>query len=187
MHFFALASLAALVSAVSAADILVKVGENNGTTYDPTNVTAAVGDKVIFQFLMKNHTVTQSTFATPCEIMTTPVQGIDSGFQFVPANATQIPEWSFTVNNASSPLWFFCAQTGHCAKGMVFSVNAPPTGKTFDAFQAAAKATAPTSSAGASGSPGASATSAPNGALFTRASSAGIIAVAAGAIAGLLL
>ncbi|KAF7364957.1 Serine-threonine rich [Mycena venus] len=178
MHFFALASLA-LASAVSAADILVKVGENMGVTYNPPNVTAAVGDNVVFQFLSKNHTVTQSTFANPCV-----QQGIDSDFQFVPANATQIPEWSFTVNNASAPLWFFCRQTGHCAKGMVFSVNAPATGKTFDAFKAAAIASGTTGSAG---TPSASGTPPPSGALATRATSAGLLAVAAGFIAGLLL
>jgi hypothetical protein len=37
MHFFALATaLASVVSAVSAITIPVKVGENNGTTFDPT-------------------------------------------------------------------------------------------------------------------------------------------------------
>ncbi|KAJ7367213.1 Cupredoxin [Mycena albidolilacea] len=181
MHFFALASLA-LVSSVSAADILVKVGENNGLTYNPSNVTAAVGDNIIFQFIAKNHTVTQSTFASPCEIMTTPVAGIDSDFQNVPANATQIPQWSFTVNNISSPLWFFCRQTGHCAKGMVFSVNAPGTGKTFDAFKAAAMG----GSTNASGAT-ASGTPPPSGAVLTRASTAGLVAVAAGVVAGLVL
>lgn len=36
--------------------------------------------------------------------------GIDSGFQPVVANATQIQQFTFTVNNASAPLWFYCAQ-----------------------------------------------------------------------------
>ncbi|KAJ7689155.1 hypothetical protein B0H17DRAFT_643098 [Mycena rosella] len=176
MHFFALATAAAsVVSAVSGATLLVKVGENGGLTFDPTNVVAAVGDTVAFEFLAKNHTVTQSTFAAPCTKMTTPVAGIDSGFQLVAANATQIPEWSFTVNNASSPIWLFCAQVGHCGKGMVFSVNAPATGKTFEAFQAAAMATATNSTNGIT-----------SGALMTRASSAGIFAVVAG-VAGVLL
>ncbi|KAJ7451594.1 hypothetical protein FB451DRAFT_1409685 [Mycena latifolia] len=179
MHFFALATVAAsVVFAVSAATITVKVGDNGTFAYSPSSVTAAVGDQIAFQFLQKNHSVTQSTFAVPCSIMTTPTQGIDSGFQFVAANATQIPEWSFTVNNATTPLWFFCAQTGHCAKGMVFAVNAPATGKTFDAFQTAAMGTATNTTSG---------TAAPSGALMTRASGAGLFAVAAGVLAGLLL
>ncbi|KAK7048597.1 serine-threonine rich [Favolaschia claudopus] len=172
MHFLALASLA-LAPFVAAADITVKVGEAGGLTYNPNNVTAAAGDKIIFQFLAKNH----STFGNPCALMTTPVAGIDSGYQFVAANATMVPEWSFTVMNASSPLWFFCAQTGHCGKGMVFSVNAPSVGNTFEAFQAAAMAT----------SGQAPPTNPPNSALLTRASGTGMVAVAFGVLAGLLL
>ncbi|KAJ7017322.1 Cupredoxin [Mycena alexandri] len=178
MLFFALATL---VSAVSAANISVKVGDNGTLAFDPPSVTAAQGDTIVFQFLAKNHSVTQSTFAAPCAVMTTPMAGIDSGFQFVAANATQIPQYSFTVNNATSPLWFFCAQTNpvsHCAKGMVFAVNAPTTGaKTFSAFQAAAMGA---SNASVSGSaPAASGTPPPSGALMTRASVVGVLAVAA--------
>ncbi|KAF8132204.1 hypothetical protein K438DRAFT_831033 [Mycena galopus ATCC 62051] len=177
MHFLALASLA-LVSSVSAVDILVTVGENSTTTYTPNSVTANVGDNVVFQFVAGNH----STFADPCAIMTTPIAGIDSGFQFVAANATQVPQWSFQVTNATTPLWFFCRQTGHCAKGMVFSVNAATTGnKTFAAFQAAAMGTSTASAGAASGTP------APSGALATRTSVAGLVLVGAGVVAGLLL
>jgi hypothetical protein len=60
----------------------------------------------------KNHTVTQSTFPAPCQNMTTPTAGIDSGFMAVAANASFFPEWSFTITNASTPLWFYCRQTG---------------------------------------------------------------------------
>ncbi|KAJ7510132.1 hypothetical protein B0H11DRAFT_1701296, partial [Mycena galericulata] len=112
--------------------------------FSPTNITAQVGDVVAFQFQGKNHSVTQSTFTDPCSIQTTPAQGISSGFQPVAANATELPEWSFTVNNASTPLWFFCAQTNpksHCEAGMVFSVNAnPDSAKSFAVYQAAAMA-----------------------------------------------
>ncbi|CDO76443.1 hypothetical protein BN946_scf184781.g20 [Trametes cinnabarina] len=90
----------------------VKVGENGTLTYDPPTVNAQNGDTIEFQFLSKNHTVTQSTFAAPCSNITTNgvVTGVDSGFQFVPANATSFPVWSITVNNASTPLWFYCRQ-----------------------------------------------------------------------------
>jgi len=184
MHFFALATAAASVlSAVSAATITVSVGANNSTTYSPANVTAAVGDTIAFQFLSGNHTVSQSTFASPCDLMTTPTQGISSGFQAVAAGAQQIPQWSFTVDNATTPLWFYCQHVGHCAKGMVFSVNAPATGKTFDAFQQAAIATGGNTTASAAGT----AASSPSSALITRTSSVGVLAVAAGLVAGLLL
>ncbi len=34
--------------------------------YTPDFVMAAVGDKIKFNFMAKNHTVTQSTFDKPC-------------------------------------------------------------------------------------------------------------------------
>jgi len=140
----AVAALAPVLS-VHAANILVQVGAGGLLAFSPSNISAQVGDTIAFQFQGKNHAVTQSSFADPCSIMTTPAQGINSGFQFVAPNATQLPQWSFTVNNASTPLWFFCAQTipaVHCQMGMVFSVNAnEASAKNFAAFQAAAKAT----------------------------------------------
>jgi plastocyanin len=220
MLFFALASLASVVSVASAENIVVQVGANGGLAYTPNNVTAKTGDTIVFQFLAKNHTVTQSTFAAPCTYMTAPAAGIDSGFQNVPAGATVVPEWSFTLTNDTTPLWFFCAQPTHCQKGMVFSVNAPAdasTGKTYSDFMTAAMATnasvagpggigadaaagiASGSVSGsttiASGSSGASSTSGapasssskPSSAIITRASGAGILAVAAGLVSGLLL
>ncbi|KAJ7444850.1 hypothetical protein FB451DRAFT_1149013 [Mycena latifolia] len=141
----AVAALAPVLS-VYADNILVQVGAGGQLAFSPTNITAKVGDVIAFQFQGKNHSVTQSTFANPCAIQTTPAQGIDSGFQLVAANATQLPQWSFTVNNDTAPLWFFCAQTipaNHCQAGMVFSVNAnPDSPKSFAAYQALAKGNA---------------------------------------------
>jgi len=188
--------------------IIVKVGANNGLTYDPPSVTANAGDIIAFQFLSKNHTVTQSTFATPCQIMTTPSAGIDSGYQAVAAGATEIPQWSFTVSNSSAPLWFYCAQTGHCTKGMVFAVN-PTAAKSYDAFLANAmgNSTNSTSSTGStppsttlnaggalagSGSsnspqPSASSSSDNSGAASLIGSNAAIFATLAGLVASLVL
>ncbi|KAF7348356.1 Kinase-like protein [Mycena sanguinolenta] len=181
MHFIALASLA-LASIVSAENIPVTVGGNGTTTYSPSNITAAVGDTIIFTFVAGNHTATQSTFPAPC---TAKSGGMDSSFQFI-ASGAQPLEWNFTVNDTSAPLWFYCRQTGHCGKGMVFSVNAPSSGNTFDAFQTAAKQTANTTSTSTSSTGSASSTPPPNGALVTR-TSAGLLAAAAGVVAGLLL
>ncbi|OBZ75762.1 hypothetical protein A0H81_04080 [Grifola frondosa] len=133
---------------------IVKVGANGTLAYDPPQVTANPGDTIAFQFLAKNHTVTQSTFADPCSNLTNAdgSTGIDSGFQFVPTSATSFPQWSFTLSaNTTGPLWFYCRQTGHCAQGMVFAVN-PTAAKSFDAFQAAAKALAANTTSTASGS-----------------------------------
>jgi plastocyanin len=179
----AVAALSSVV-AVSAVTIPVSVGFNNQLVFNPANISAQVGDVVAFTFLNKNHSVTQSTFADPCSIMTTPAQGIDSGFQPVAANAAMLPQWSFTVNNASAPLWFYCAQTNpanHCHAGMVFSVNANENSpKSFEAYQAAAMsgnaAAAPPS--GGSGSAIAGATSAIGSAV------AGATGVIGSAVAG---
>ncbi|KAG6828168.1 hypothetical protein H0H92_008936 [Tricholoma furcatifolium] len=137
MRFFttAFAAAAALIPMVSAEIFTVMVGQNQTVAYSPTR---HVGDVVNFQFLSKNHTVTQSSFANPC----TPLAGgVDSGFQPVATNATSFPQFSITITNTSTPFWFFCEQTGHCGKGMVFAIN-PTVNKTFAAFQANAIATA---------------------------------------------
>ncbi|KAK0432742.1 uncharacterized protein EV420DRAFT_1655282 [Desarmillaria tabescens] len=99
-----------------------------------------------------NHSATQSTFASPCT-----KSGIDSGFVPIPANSTLFGQWTFTVDNSSTPLWFFCAQAGHCEKGMVFAVN-PTQDKSFQAFLANAQGNETgASSAGGSSTIGASA------------------------------
>jgi plastocyanin len=110
MHF-SLASvvLATLASTVSAANIQVQVGASSALTFTPPSVNASTGDTVTFVFNPKNHTVTQSTFAAPCQPMS---GGADSGFQAVTANATNVPSFSVTVNN-TQPAWFFCKQTGY--------------------------------------------------------------------------
>jgi len=148
MHF----STRAILSTVLAASSVVVgqtthnvlVGET-GLTFTPNQVTASIGDVVSFEFHPKNHTLTQSTFATPCTAMP---GGVDSGFMPVSANATSFPVYSFKVNEVT-PLWFYCAQTGHCAQGMVFAVNVNASSpNTFAAYQA--KATGGAASTGSS-------------------------------------
>jgi len=113
----------------------VTVGFNDTLVFNPTNLTGVANNDIVnFQFVTKNHSVTQSTFAAPCT-----AAGVSSGFQDVSnPNASTFPTWSITVENASAPLWFFCAQTTanstHCEAGMVFAIN-PSATKTFAAFQ----------------------------------------------------
>ncbi|THH10843.1 hypothetical protein EW145_g1045 [Phellinidium pouzarii] len=151
MKFFSLVPALAAISLVSATTFTIQVGADNSTTYTPSSISnATAGDTIAFQFMAKNHSVTQSTFASPCS-----ASGIDSGFFPVSPNPTAIPQWSFTLENATTPLWFFCAQTGHCEAGMVFAVN-PTASKTFEAFQAAANATVANSTSSAPTTPSAS-------------------------------
>jgi plastocyanin len=190
-----LAAIAAATSA-SAANFQVQVG-NGGLMFTPPSVNASVGDTVSFVFYPKNHTVTQSSFPAPCQPLS---GGIDSGFQPVAANATQVPSFSVTVN-ATTPLWFFCHQTGHCESGMVFAIN-PTANKSFDAFQATANASSSTgappssnssgtttpspSGTGSSSSTTSTTSSKSNSALSSGAQAGGILA-AVGLAAGILL
>lgn len=134
----------------------VVVGGPNKLYYEPSNITASPGDTITFQFQQKNHTVTQSTFATPCRALTltsTSGQvGFDSGFLPVADGATDFPTYQITVND-TAPIWAYCKQGNHCGSGMVFSVNAVETGpNNFGAFQAAAKQQNGTASSTASSS-----------------------------------
>jgi plastocyanin len=38
-------------------------------TFQPSNITAQPGDAITFEFHQKNHTVTQSSFANPCQML----------------------------------------------------------------------------------------------------------------------
>jgi plastocyanin len=196
------AALATLATVASAVQTQVIVG-GGPLAYNPPQVTAAVGDTIQFVFMPKNHTVTQSTFATPCEAMP---NGLDSGFVPVAANATSTQAFTITVNT-TAPLWFYCRQVDHCISGMVFAVN-PTANKTFAAFQAAANASgttntsaSPSASSGSSGtgtgstatgsgassSPSSTSTSSkPNGALTVGAHAGGLLTVV-GFVAGILL
>lgn len=62
-------------------------------SYFPESIDAAVGDKVKFVFMQKNHTVTQSTFADPCKKME---NGMDSGFMPNADGKTGV-EWEMDV------------------------------------------------------------------------------------------
>ncbi|KAI8934021.1 hypothetical protein NX059_008789 [Plenodomus lindquistii] len=101
--------------------------------YNPESITAAIGDTVMFVFMQKNHTATQSTFEDPCRKMD---GGMDSGFMPNPEGKAGVT-WNMTVET-TDPLWFYCKQQNgiHCGKGMVMSINAATTGdKTMAAFK----------------------------------------------------
>ncbi|KAF2035325.1 hypothetical protein EK21DRAFT_54451 [Setomelanomma holmii] len=111
----------------------VATGMAPALLFTPESITAAVGDMVLFEFMQKNHSATQSTFAAPCKKME---GGMDSGFMPNPDGKAGVT-WNMTVET-TDPLWFYCKQQNgiHCGKGMVMSVNAATTGdKTMAAFK----------------------------------------------------
>ncbi|KAG8929242.1 hypothetical protein FRC01_004644 [Tulasnella sp. 417] len=130
--------LASAPAALAAKVWDITVGGAAGLVYTPNQVKAEVGDVLSFHFQFKNHTVTQSSFASPC----TPWEGgFDSGFMPVAMDATEFPVYNVTVET-TDPIWIHCQQVGHCGMGMVFAANAPEEGNTYDNFLAAATATA---------------------------------------------
>ena len=109
------------------------MGGSAGLVYTPNSINANVNDVVMFNFMAKNHTVTQSNFALPCV-----KAGMDSGF--MPNDGSMNPPPSLTIQVTSmSPTWFYCRQKEgtHCGMGMTFSIN-PTADKTQAMFQAMA-------------------------------------------------
>ncbi|GAA5919802.1 hypothetical protein JCM1841_005872 [Sporobolomyces salmonicolor] len=117
------------------------VGGLPGLVYTPSNISAAMGDTVTFVFQTRNHTVTQSSFAAPCQPLvnaSTGARGFDSGYVPVASDMLQAPAWTIQILT-NGPIWFHCSQIGHCGQGMVGSINAPASGnKTFADFKALA-------------------------------------------------
>ena len=57
----------------------------------------------------------------------------------VAANAEPFPRVQYTVKD-TNPVWFYCRQTAHCQKGMVFAINPGQSGKLVE-FQENARKT----------------------------------------------
>lgn len=82
---------------------LVEVGTSGGFAYRPNQLNASIGDTVRFNFLGRNHSVTQSNLSSPC----TYNGGFDTGLnQFNPLNVSGKFLIDFQVN-VSTPLWFY--------------------------------------------------------------------------------
>jgi len=131
----------AVPTATSATQHIISVAAGGQLTFSPNSITANVNDTVVFFFPPSTftHSVTQSSFAAPCNLLNeggSGQAGFNSGF-------LQNMEFTITVTNASEPIWYFCQQFGppsHCGSGMVGVINPPTSGaNTFQAFQAAAE------------------------------------------------
>ncbi|KAF8542822.1 hypothetical protein BDD12DRAFT_727939 [Trichophaea hybrida] len=88
-------------------------GSNNGQPvlkYTPEYVYAQPGDHVVFDFLFRNHTVSESTFEKPCEKK---MGGFESGFRPNLNNVPGTSKYQVTVKD-TEPHWVYCAQGPHC-------------------------------------------------------------------------
>jgi len=113
----------------------VSVSNANGdTVFTPGTIHAAKGDMVEFSFWPMNHSIVQASFDKPC----TPID--DNAFYsgFVPVSKGVSPKvWNYMVES-TDPIWFYCAQEGHCQAGMVGVIN-PTADATWQDFANAAK------------------------------------------------
>lgn len=157
MHFPTIFAASALAGSAFAANHFVAVGTKGNPanlTFNPDSLQAAQGDTVTFRFWPKNHSVAQAAFNNPC-------QPLNNGFWsgYVPTTSSEsVANWTFTytVTNASAPVWFYCTQGQHCQNGMVGVINPPQSGeRTLAAFKnASSRATSnvtPSSVAGTGG------------------------------------
>lgn len=164
-------------------------GPNGNLSFTPNRVSASPRDTIKFVFHVKNHTVTQSSFAAPCVPLTNKTTGerigFNSGFFPVAADATDFPTWSLTINN-TAPIWAYCGQSGHCGSGMVFAVNSDESsGQTFTAFQSLAKTLNGTTSSNST-NPTNNGTGNINGAVSSSVGGGLIVAVVAALVGSLL-
>jgi len=117
-------------------NINVQVAAGGQLMYSPANFTASNGTTVTFIISSGPHSVTQGSFADPCVYLAAAggnPAGFDSGLQTG-------KQFSIQITNDQEPIYFFCKEDDHCGLGMVGAINAPTTGNTYAAFQAAAKA-----------------------------------------------
>ncbi|KAJ3737510.1 fasciclin-like protein [Lentinula guzmanii] len=119
---------------------------NASSVFNPDQITAGLGDLVLFNFTQGNHTATQSAFFAPCEPVnfTNGTNGFDSNFVVVPANFS-LQDGAFPIlavpileSNVNQTMWFYDVNT--CAEGGVGVINLvagdPATnGETLDGFR----------------------------------------------------
>jgi plastocyanin len=81
----------------------VDVGAEGEFLFSPNQVAASAGDVIRFNFLARNHTLTQSSLDAPCSQS----GQFDSGFnQFNPLNISNQFHVDYEVKS-SDPVWFY--------------------------------------------------------------------------------
>ncbi|KAF5328067.1 hypothetical protein D9619_013622 [Psilocybe cf. subviscida] len=139
MIFAAILSAIGLVTGIAAQTQIIQVSGQSTTPggifqFTPPQIPKVPFEGVVmFEFTGApgNHSVTQSSFADPCNPL---AGGFDSG---------SAPVYSLLITNNTIPIWFYCKQlvtSPHCVAGMVGAINAPATGNTFAQFQKNAEA-----------------------------------------------
>ncbi|KAF9810440.1 hypothetical protein IEO21_06938 [Rhodonia placenta] len=140
--FVASALAAASVVLAQNNTYVITVGHNTtanaSLVFQPQEVHAVVGDTVIFNFTLGNHTAIQSTFAGPCipaHESNITINGFDSGFRDA-GNGTAITILSVPIlpQNVNTTMWFYDYNT--CGEGGVGVINANDSStQTLEGFE----------------------------------------------------
>lgn len=127
MHFNSLFFFMALTGFSTAKDIVITVGVNNDTVFDPQIINATVGDAVRFLFVAGNHSVTQGSFALPCipiHEQNETINGFDSGLR-LGTNGTGQTDFVIPIGaaNDDSAIWLYDSFPGSCGLGHIAVIN----------------------------------------------------------------
>lgn len=101
----------------------VTVGENNALAFSPSSITADMGTTVEFVFFAPVHSVTQSTFDSPCAPVANGT-GFWSGAITTSGSGSNTNVFTLTIND-TNPIWFYCGTPSHCGFGMTGVINPP--------------------------------------------------------------
>ncbi|GLB09213.1 hypothetical protein AtubIFM57258_005125 [Aspergillus tubingensis] len=102
--------------------------------YSPHNVSAAVGDVIVFEFYPRNHSVVKADYLAPCVPASGEIfySGIFNSFNEEDGQLVgPPPTWSLVVND-TEPTFFYCTAIDSCiGNGMVGVIN-PNSTMTFE-------------------------------------------------------
>lgn len=101
----------------------ITLGDDNKLAFSPDSISADVGSTVEFQFYPPIHSVTQSSFNSPCAPLADGT-GFWSGAITTTGHGTNANVFTLTIND-TNPIWFYCATIGHCESGMAGVINPP--------------------------------------------------------------
>ncbi|RJE20451.1 hypothetical protein PHISCL_07212 [Aspergillus sclerotialis] len=112
----------------------VKVGpKEDPHQYVPHNITADVGDVIVFEFYPTNHSVVKADYMAPCVPASGDIFYSGAFDSFNEENGQLVgppPTWSLVVND-TEPTFFYCTAIDSCmVNGMVGVIN-PNSSMTF--------------------------------------------------------
>ncbi|PYI02524.1 hypothetical protein BO78DRAFT_400434 [Aspergillus sclerotiicarbonarius CBS 121057] len=94
--------------------------------YSPHNITAAVGDIIVFEFYPRNHSVVKADYNAPCVPASGTIFYSGSFNSFNEQDGELVgppPTWSLVVND-TTPTFFYCTAIDSCiGNGMVGVIN----------------------------------------------------------------